>query len=334
MASATGAKEGVEAMSLNLSRNPRRQFKPVLPPDEARRLATLYFLELLDSPAEEQFDRVTRMAQRLFATPIAAISFIDADREWIKSGIGLGVTELPREISFATHTILSRDTFIVEDTSTDLRFFNNPLVRGASSIAFYAGVPIKAWNGVNIGALSIMDTAPRSLSDHERSALVDLAAGIEHEIGADELKLVDSLTGLMNQRVLHLIASHIVPRVARDGLAMSMLFIDIDDLDAINDQLGHEAGDRVLAAIADILRDALRGADIPARMRGDDFAVLLPDTEETEVSVIVRRIEAAIERRKAEGVIPLMSEIRVSRATIDPSSENFSLEGLIALGAS
>lgn len=321
-------------MSLNVSKSPRRQFKPVLPPDEARRLATLYFLELLDSPAEEQFDRVTRMAQRLFATPIAAISFIDADREWIKSCIGLGVNELPREISFASHTILSRASFIVEDTSVDLRFFNNPLVRGASNIAFYAGAPIKAWNGVNIGALSIMDTTPRTLSEHERTALLDLASGIEHEIGAGELKLVDSMTGLMNQRGLHLIASHIVPRVARDGLAMSMLFIDIDDLDDINRRRGREVGDRLLAAIADVLRESLRGADIPARMRGDDFAILLPDTEETEVNVIVARIEAAIEQRKAEGAIPVESRIRVSRATLDPSSENFSLEGLIALGAS
>ena len=321
-------------MSSSASKQAKRQLKYVLPPDEARRLATLYCLELLDTSTEEQFDRITRMAQRLFTTPIATISFVDADREWIKSGIGVDVKELPREISFASHAILSRETFIIEDTSTDLRFFDNPLVKGSSNIGFYAGAPIKAWNGVNIGALSIMDIVPRSLDEHEQSALQDLAAAVEHEIGAGELKLVDSLTGLMNQRGLALIASHILPRVSRDGLAMSMVFIDVDDLDEINEQRGREAGDGILAAIADVLRESLRGADIPARMRGDDFAILLPDTEESEVTVIISRIDDEIARRKHEGSIPATCRVRISRATIDPSSDNFSLEGLIALGAS
>ena len=89
-------------MSLNMSKQTKRHVKPVLPPDEAKRLATLYFLELLDSAPQEQFDRIARMAQRLFTVPIAVISFIDADREWFKSSIGVDVSELPREFAFAS----------------------------------------------------------------------------------------------------------------------------------------------------------------------------------------------------------------------------------------
>jgi diguanylate cyclase (GGDEF)-like protein len=229
---------------------------------------------------------------------------------------------------------LARETFIVEDAAVDLRFFDNPLVRGASGIQFYAGCPIKAWNGVNIGALSIMDTKPRTMTEYERTALRDLTAAIEHEIGAGELKLVDELTGLMNQRGLSVIANHIVPRVSRDGQAMSMLFIDVEELSALNRQYGHHAGDAILTMIADVLRETLRGADIPARMRADDFAILLPDTEENEVHVILARIEREIARRMENRALPRGFRIRTSRATIDPSSENFSLEGLIALGAS
>jgi diguanylate cyclase (GGDEF)-like protein len=321
-------------MSVNLSKRIKREVKPVLPPDEAKRLATLYFLEILDTAPSEQFDRIARMAQRLFTVPIAAISFIDADRDWFKSSVGADVSELPREYSFASHTILSRETFIVEDATVDLRFFDNPLVRGASDIHFYAGSPIKAWNGVNIGALSIMDTKPRCLTEHERIALCDLAAAVEHEIGAGELKLVDQLTGLMNQRGLSLIANHIVPRVSRDGQAMSMLFIDVEDLDNVNTTYGREAGDAVLMTIADVLRETLRGADVPARMRGDDFAILLPDTEQNELSVIVSRIERALERRVLDQIITPGFKVRISRATVDPSKDNFSLEGLISLGAS
>jgi len=321
-------------MPTNSIKRSARRITPVLPPDEARRLATLYFLDILDSPPQEQFDRIARMAQRLFTVPMAAISFVDAERDWFKSCIGLNLLELPRDLSFASHTILSRETFIVEDATVDLRFFDNPLVRESPEIRFYAGTPIKASNGVNIGALSIMDSVPRTLTDFERTALRDLAAAVEYDIGAGELKLVDPLTGLMNSRGLSLIASHIVPRVSRDGQAMSMLFIDVKGLAGINERFGRASGDAALLMIAAVLRETLRGADIPARMRGDDFAVLLPDTEETELSVVIERIENELKERMQLRPALFGATVRISRATIDPSAEDFSLEGLISRGAS
>ena len=318
-------------MATNTTRNSKTRLKPVLPPDEARRLATLYFLEILDTEPQEQFDRITRMAQRLFTVPIAIISFVDADRDWFKSCLGVDVTELPREFSFSSHTILDREVLIVEDATMDLRFFDNPLVKGASAIRFYAGCPIQAWNGVNIGTLSIMSPTPRTLTDDEMSALRDLAAAVEHEIGASELKLVDELTGLMNMRGLTLIANHIVPRASRDGEAMSMLFIDVEGLDRVNREFGRDAGDATLVMIADVLRETLRSADIPARMRGEDFAILLPDTEANEVVVVIARIRREIERRAANSPLPSGVAVRISRSTIDPSVDDFSLENLIAL---
>jgi diguanylate cyclase (GGDEF)-like protein len=318
-------------MLTNTSKRSNSRPKPILPPDEARRLATLYFLEVLDTPHQDQFDRIARMAQRLFAVPIATVSFIDADREWMKSAIGLELGELAREISFASHAILERDPLIVPDTSLDLRFFDSPLVRGEAGIRFYAGVPLQAWNGVNIGALSIMDTTPRSLTEHELVALRDLAAAVEHEIGAGELKLVDQLTGLMNQRGLTLIANHIVPRASRDGEAMSMLFIDVEGLDEVNSRYGRSAGDAILLTITDVLRETLRGADVPARMRGDDFAILLPDTEVGEVEIVISRIRRQLEERVSRRFLPTNFGIRISRATIDPSIDDFTLESLIAL---
>jgi diguanylate cyclase (GGDEF)-like protein len=318
-------------MLTNTSKRSKTGLGLVLPPDEARRLATLYFLEILDTPPQEQFDRIVRMAQRLFTAPIAMISFVDADRDWFKSCIGVNASELPRELSFASHAILERDPLVIQDAASDLRFFDNPLVKGEPRVRFYAGCPIKAWNGVNIGVLSIMGPAPRTLTEYELSALCDLAAAVEHEIGASELKLVDQLTGLMNQRGLSLIASHIVPRASRDGEAMSMLFIDVKGLDAVNKDFGRAAGDRILLTITDVLRETLRGADIPARMRGDDFAILLPDTETEEVSIVISRIQRELEERVSNQFAPSNFTIRISRATIDPSINDFSLEGLIAL---
>jgi diguanylate cyclase (GGDEF)-like protein len=112
---------------------------------------------------------------------------------------------------------------------------------------------------------------------------------------------------------------------------MSMLFIDFQDLDAVNKDFGRPAGDAALVVVADVLRETLRSADIPARMRGDDFAILLPDTEENEVASVIARIRAELDTRVERQQLPFGLSIRISRATIDPSADDFSLESLIAL---
>ena len=98
-----------------------------IPPDEALRLETLRRLSLLDSEAEERFDRLTRMARRVFNVPIALVSLVDEDRQWFKSCIGLEVRETARDISFCGHAIMGNETFIVPDASQDPRFADNPL---------------------------------------------------------------------------------------------------------------------------------------------------------------------------------------------------------------
>ncbi len=106
-----------------------------IPPDEALRLETLRRLSLLDSEAEERFDRLTRMARRVFNVPIALVSLVDEDRQWFKSCIGLEVRETARDISFCGHAIMGNETFIVPDASQDPRFADNPLVVGGPASA-------------------------------------------------------------------------------------------------------------------------------------------------------------------------------------------------------
>lgn len=305
--------------------------KPVVPPDEASRLATLYLMDVLDSPAQEHFDRIARITQHLFSVPMCVISFVDADRDWFKSNIGFGESELPRAISFASHTILGSDILVIPDTKADVRFFDNPLVRSQPAIRFYAGCPIRAWNGLNIGAISIMDFTARNLSLEDRIALRDLAVTIEHEIGSNEMRLVDDLTGLLSHRGLSLISNHIVPRASRNGETLSMLFLDIKGLDELNQKFGRPFGDSALIMVASVLRETLRSADIPARMRGDDFAILLPDTGRSEATVVISRIQRELEERQQEQTLPEGIVLRYAQATLDPSDEDFSLEHLIAL---
>src|SRR3989304_6783290 len=139
--------------------------RPPIPEEERARLSTLRELKILDTPAEERFDRITRIASRLFDVPIAVISLVDADRQWFKSCVGLSITETPREISFCAHAIMSDEIMYVSDTHADERFSDNPLVIGEPFIRFYAGCPLPGPDGRSLGTLCIVDRRPRELSD-------------------------------------------------------------------------------------------------------------------------------------------------------------------------
>jgi diguanylate cyclase (GGDEF)-like protein/PAS domain S-box-containing protein len=153
-----------------------------LPPDEPERLGLLKSLELLDSPAEPEFDRITRLLSKLLDVPIALVSLVDGQRQWFKSRVGLDVSETPRSQSFCAHAILRTDAFIVPDTLQDDRFRDNPLVTGAPYVRFYAGIPIRTSGGLAIGTLCAIDRRPRELSTAELESLLDLADLVAKEV--------------------------------------------------------------------------------------------------------------------------------------------------------
>lgn len=154
-----------------------------IPLHEEDRIASLRSLELLDTPPEERFDRITRVAAELFGVPIALISLVDSDRQWFKSCYGTAITETPRDISFCAHAILGDDIFYVPDTRRDPRFADSPLV-SEQNIRFYAGVPLAGPQEYMIGTLCIMDNVPRELTDEDKRLLRDLGAWAHAEITA------------------------------------------------------------------------------------------------------------------------------------------------------
>lgn len=154
---------------------------PVIPDNEQQRLQALHRSGLLDTPAEERFDRLTRVARQLFDVPIALVSLVDAERQWFKSRQGLEPCETQRDISFCGHAILCPDILEIGDATEDARFSDNPLVTGAPHIRFYAGAPLIV-DGQGIGTLCIIDTRPRRLAAGQRNALRDLADAVVSEI--------------------------------------------------------------------------------------------------------------------------------------------------------
>ncbi|MEQ8586421.1 MAG: histidine kinase dimerization/phospho-acceptor domain-containing protein [Thalassobaculaceae bacterium] len=146
-----------------------------LPSDETDRLAELIWYQILDTPPEDGFDRITRTASRLLDAPIALVSLVDKDRQWFKSKCGLAVGETPREDAFCTYTILQRTPLIVEDALADDRFRNNRLVVSEPRIRAYAGIPLVTESGFALGSLCVLDTRPRVFTDDQVSSLKDLA---------------------------------------------------------------------------------------------------------------------------------------------------------------
>ncbi|WP_336485704.1 PAS domain-containing protein [Methylobacterium nigriterrae] len=145
------------------------------PNAEAARLAALRDLHILDTPPEEHFEAVCRTARRLFGVADAFVSLIDADRQWLKTRCGLVPGVVPRQTSFCHRAIETDAVLVVADARRDPRFSGAPLVTGAPGIVFYAGAPLVLSDGIRVGALCLIDTAPRDFTQDDAAALADLA---------------------------------------------------------------------------------------------------------------------------------------------------------------
>lgn len=158
------------------------------PGDEAQRLAALRSLFVLDTPHEERFDRITRLATQIFDVPIALITLVDEDRQWFKACQGLSDTETPRDLSFCAHAILNpTEIMVVPDARLDPRFSDHPLVTGEAQLRFYAGHPLLTPEGLPLGSLCVLGREPRKLAAGDRRALQDLARIAEAELTTSEL---------------------------------------------------------------------------------------------------------------------------------------------------
>ncbi|MDS1308986.1 MULTISPECIES: sensor domain-containing phosphodiesterase [Marinobacter] len=150
--------------------------------NEKRRLAAVIRLGILDTPPEERFERLTRIARQHYRVRTALFTILDHDRQWFKSHQGLEVTETPRSVAFCDHAIRQDHIFVVENASLDPRFRNNPFVVGSPHIRFYAGVPVREPGGFKVGTLCIIDDRPRQFSEKDLDVLRTLATMVEEEL--------------------------------------------------------------------------------------------------------------------------------------------------------
>lgn len=274
--------------------------KPDITHDEQARLETLRSLSILDTPQEERFDRLTRMAKRLFGVPIALVSLVDENRQWFKSCFGLSVSETSRDISFCGHAILGNELFIIPNTIEDERFADNPLVLNEPYIRFYAGCPLRAPNGRKLGTLCIIDRQPRSFEKEDLEALKDLASMVERELAAVQQATLDELTNISNRRGFMMLAQCTLRLCVRENICASLVFMDLDKLKPINDTFGHAEGDRALTVFAEHMKTACRDSDIFARLGGDEFAMLIIHSSKEHAESVVSRLQQSVEKYNRE----------------------------------
>ncbi len=243
---------------------------------EAQRLAALQGLQVLDTPPEERFDRITRLAARLFDTPIALVTPIDEHRQWFKSRVGLDLSETHRSMSFCAHAVVADAPLTIEDTHNDLRFVDNPLVTDDPMVRFYAGHPLHAPSGEAIGTVCVFDRLPRTFSPADAEALADLAALVEEELAnrhrLDELEqrvhrdeMVAAVLEAMHESVIVLDAHGEVEFYsARSQSPNAPVELTRAHLDAINDRTIDVDGkpDSLMARIDELVHHGIQYSNV------------------------------------------------------------------------
>ena len=272
---------------------------PAIPSDEPQRLTALRALNVINTSTEERFDRLTRLARRLFNVPVALVSLVEKEHQWFKSADGYEKKSTPRAISFCAHTILQDDVLVIEDAQKDKRFYDNPLVTGEPHIRFYAGCPLRAPGGARIGSLCLIAHEPRAFSQDDRNALCDLAAMAEAELVAFQTATSDELTQITNRRGFMALGQLVLNESLLKQQSASLSFLDLDGFKAINDTLGHREGDRALMDFADAMKVMFRHSDLFARLGGDEFVVLLNGLQRHEAEQQLQAFRRYLQQQMA-----------------------------------
>lgn len=291
---------------------------------EAKRLASLLSLNILDTPMDNRFERITRLVQNILKVPIASFNLVDEKRQWGKSVQGLSVVEIARRESFCSHVIQGEKAMVVNDARKDARFAENPLVTGNPNIVFYAGCPVHAPDGERIGALCAIDRKPREISSKELQILRDLAGVLESELKLDQLQeqvagleqklestervaLIDPLTRLWNRNGIVKVLQKAWGDSLRETTPVSIIIADIDLFKKFNEDHGRPAGDMILHNVGKILLGALRAEDSIGRIGGDQFMIVLPGCPQHKVMEIAERIrrETLMADPDGEGTLPI-----------------------------
>lgn len=247
----------------------------VSPDNEPSRIQALKDLSILDTPPEERFDRITRLARRLFDLPVALVHLQAEDRLWLRSPETTAALPHQEERDLCERIEeVPQELLLIPDVRERSELAGHPAVAGDPGVRFLALAPVRAPDGHVLGVFCVMDHEPRALEEDDRKLLRDLADLVEREFAALELATIDELTGLSNRRGFNAIALHTLALCRRSDREATLVLFDLDGFCQVNETLGHQAGDEVLKGFADDLEETFRDSDVVSRLGADEFAVL------------------------------------------------------------
>ncbi len=274
-----------------------------LPDDEAARVAALHSLGVLDQPRQPDLDAAARLAAYVCGTATAVVNLIDSARQWQAAAYGCEPGEVRRDESMCQHTVLGSEVRYAPDAREDALYADSPFVTGRiGQVRLYASAPLLTRDGHAIGSVCAFDDRAGRLDATQLGLLRDIAdqvmALFEMRRMAAALARAagrDPLTGLANRRTLETAVRGAVARAERGLGTPSVVVIDLDGFKAVNDSLGHQAGDALLCAVADRLVETARGVDTVARLGGDEFVVLLEHTGGPGAGAALRRLRLSLD---------------------------------------
>ncbi len=301
--------------------------------------------DIIDSPAEREYDDLVELAAKIVGVPVAVFALIDGERMWFKSKVGIDVCEIPRQGSFCSYAILRPDeTLVVPDSTQDARFYQNENVIGDFGIKFYAGVPIRNRDRITIGTLCVIDQQPHELTDEQRQALEAIARQLSLRLelraaltslrsAQKDLKLrelTDKATGLHNIDGFALLAEKQLMLLRSERLAKQLwvMAVDIDGLKSINVNFGRDEGTRAVKKTAELIESTLIDRDILARSGGDEFVVLLNADEGATADELSHRVRTAFEAYNSKARKPYLLHISIGIVKVD-SADRTTIEQII-----
>ena len=247
--------------------------------DEVGRLEAVDALGILDTPREPAYDRIVRLVRATFNCDMALISILDAHRQWYKAIEGADIDEVPVQETFCRRTVSMEGPLVVEDATKDPQFKDNPYVTAENGVRFYAGIPLKTKKGFSIGTLCAVDSEPRQFRESDLQLLDDLASVVVEQMELREQAMTDELTGALSRRAFRTEGGRLAVLSNRHRHPLAVVCFDLDHFKSINDSYGHAAGDEVLRRVAEVVQNRMRKSDLFARLGGEEFAVLLPETD-------------------------------------------------------
>ena len=264
--------------------------------DEEGRIAALRRYEALDTGDEKPFQRVVELVQTVLGVPAAAITLVDGERQWYRAARGLdGKASIPRADSFCDETISQPGPLAGTDTHLDQRFAANPMVVGAPFIRSYLGVPLTTPDGYNIGTLCAIDTEPRPFDARQGEILKKFAEIVVEQFELRQVAKQDPMTGALTRAGFFAEVEKEFRRASRYDRPSALVLIDVAHFHSINDRYGHGPGDAVLISIASACMATMRKSDIFGRIGGEEFGLLLPETDPEEAHEAAERIRRVIE---------------------------------------